>query len=115
MSQLSDAIAAATTSVDAAISRVTTDVAALNQKIADLYLRSHIYGHLDDRARRFRFYFDDVNGLDSPVRLRAQHDAAPLDRSGLDHERWISALLATAKRRHRHNRNALQHLVAARP
>jgi len=36
MSVLSDAIAAATTSVDAAISRVTTDVSSLKAQIATL-------------------------------------------------------------------------------
>ncbi len=36
MSKISDAIAAASTSADSAISRVQSDVAALTQKIADL-------------------------------------------------------------------------------
>ena len=77
----------------------------LNQQIADFYFRSDVDGHLDDRARGFRLDFDDVDRFHCAVRLRAQHDAAPVYWHGFNHDRRIRVLLARTERHDQRNRD----------
>ena len=79
---------------------LVSDVAGidLDQQISCLHVGADIHGHFGDRARRLRFDFDDVDRLDGPICLHAQHDAAPIDASRLDRDRRIRRLLARTER-----------------